>query len=139
MKKNKSQKQEVNNVLTLKQVFNNEVDLSDADKIDILTGCYEENDRRFRELETLPPIEQKLGMLYVSLLDKKLVKEIKYCVDRNLDIVSKFDTLTEEQNEIKEDSIVLLGKLAKVENNADNLINMILDDYIKTFGIEEKN
>ena len=133
MKKNKSQKQEVNDVFTtLKQVLNNELELSYSDKLEILSACYEDNSRRFKELENLPAVEQKLGVLYVCLLNKKLVREMKYCIDRIVENLTKEDV-------DKFDFSVLLGELAVIETNSNVFINEILDEYIDTFGIGEKN
>lgn len=133
MKKNKSQKQEVNDVFTtLKQVLNNELELSYSDKLEILSASYEDNSRRFKELENLPAVEQKLGVLYVCLLNKKLVREMKYCIDRIVENSTKEDV-------DKFDFSVLLGELAVIETNSNVFINEILDEYIDTFGIGEKN
>lgn len=133
MKKNKSQKQEVNDVFTtLKQVLNNELELSYSDKLEILSACYEDNSRRFKELENLPAVEQKLGVLYVCLLNKKLVREMKYCIDRIVENSTKEDV-------DKFNFSVLLGELVVIETNSNVFINEILDEYIDTFGIGEKN
>ena len=133
MKKNKSQKQEVNDVFTtLKQVLNNELELSNSDKLEILSACYEENSRRFRELENLPQKDQKLGALYVCLLNKKLVREMKYCIDKIVENPTKEDV-------DKFDFSVLLGELVVIETKSNIFINEILDEYIDTFGIREEN
>ena len=132
-KMNEVKKQEVNDVFTtLKQVLNNELELSNSDKLEILSACYEDNSRRFKELENLPPIEQKLGVFYVCLLNKKLVREMKYCIDRIVENSTKEDV-------DKFDFSVLLGELAVIETNSNVFINEILDEYIETFGIGEKN
>lgn len=130
-KMNEVKKQEVNDVFTtLKQVLNNEVELSDSDKLEILSACYEDNARRFKELETLPPTEQKLGVFYVCLLNKKLIREMKYCIDRLVENSTKEDV-------DKFDFSVLLGELAVIETNSNVFINEILDEYIETFGVGE--
>lgn len=132
-KKEELEKQEVNDVFTtLKQVLNNELELSNSDKLEILSACYEDNSRRFRELENLPAVEQKLGVLYVCLLNKKLVREMKYCIDRIVENPTKEDV-------DKFDFSVLLSELAVIETNSNVFINEILDEYIETFGIGEKN
>lgn len=130
---NEVKKQEVNDVFTtLKQVLNNELELSNSDKLEILSVCYEDNSRRFKELENLPRKDQKLGALYVCLLNKKLVREMKYCIDKIVENPTKKDV-------DKFDFSVLLGELAVIETKSNIFINEILDEYIDTFGIREEN
>lgn len=57
---------------------------------------------------------------------------MKYCIDRIVENSTKEDV-------DKFDFSVLLGELAVIETNSNVFINEILDEYIDTFGIGEKN